>query len=118
MINLHKKLIGESPMVYNAPAAAIVASSLISTGVGMYQAEEQKSAAEEAAAKAEAERRRQEEEALRISRDTRPEAQSATGISYGVDTGETDKSDFLVRKTIKPKSSSLGTSGTSGLGYV
>lgn len=117
MFNLHRKLLGESPMVYCDPASAIIVSSLIGVGSSLYQAGEQEEAAEKERKRLEAAAEEQRLETERIAKETRPEGETIEGIEFGTgskagDIGST--SDFLV-----PKTSALGASSTglSGLGF-
>ena len=118
MFNLHRKFIGDVPLVYREPAtAAIVFSSILATGSSIHASSEQKKIADEAAARAENERLLAEKEAERIARETKPEELGAEGVKLGLDDGTSGSfEDFLQPKTTA-KTSGLNSSGFSGLGF-
>lgn len=98
-------------------AAAILVSTAVSTGLSLYQSEEQRKAAKDAEKKRQAEMEKARLEEERIARETRPDAIHAEGIDYGVDTEDTETMDFLVKRPQISKTAGVNTVGTAGLGY-
>lgn len=119
---LLSKLIGDVPMVYRTGATATaivyasVASAVVGAGSAAYQAEEQKKAAGEDERKRMAEAEKEQLRVKQIAEDTRPDEKAATGVEFGSGASGSvggSTSDFVV-----PKTSSLTSSGSSGLGFV
>ena len=98
-------------------AAAVVGAAIVGAGSAYYQGEETKRLAEQDASRREEEAALAQAEADRISRETGPDGEALSAITFGSDDG-TDPtvgstSDFLI-----PKTSSLGSTGLSGLGFT
>ena len=94
---------------------AVIASAVIGAGSSAYGAEKQKKAAEDEQEKRERAMRLAKMESDQIAKETRPDAESASGTLFGSgqDSDVGSVSDFIV-----PKSSmtSMGSSTKSGLG--
>lgn len=114
-MNLHRKLIGEVPIVYSDPTSAILVSTLISAAVSNKQSMDTRQAASKAKSERDEASRLAQEEADRIARDTRPEGEGVESIEFG--TGDDSEvgsvSDFVVAR----KNSGLGSDTSSGLGF-
>ena len=96
-------------------SGAITAAVIIGAGASIYASEKQAKAQKKAMYAQLAAQRAAEEEANRIARETRPEEIGATlqvggTTSVGSNVGST--ADFLI-----PKAKTLGSTGSSGLGF-
>lgn len=98
-----------------ATSTALLLSAGIAAGSAYYQAEKQEDIAEEQQRKLDIAEDERIAEAERIARETRPEGETVEGIKFGAATDNElgSVSDFLI-----PKTSALGTSGSSGLGFA
>ena len=96
-------------------AAAILASAAIGAGASVYTANKQEEAAEEQRRRLEREEEERRKEAERIARETRPEGETLSAVTFGTGGNEPlgSTSDFLVPKT----GTALGGTGSSGLGF-
>jgi len=100
-----------------ATSTALIATAVIGAGSAYYQGEKQEEIAEEQQQRVDAQRRAEQERQKQIARDTKPEELGAKGVKLGGDSPLGDAyAEFLTPKT--DKSSTLGTSGTSGLGFA
>ena len=96
-------------------SGAITAAVVIGAGASIYASNKQASAQKKAIAAQLEAQRKAEEEANRIARETRPEEIGATlqvggTTTIGSNVGST--ADFLI-----PKAKTLGSTGSSGLGF-
>ena len=98
--------------------SVMTAAAIFSTVAGIEAANEEKRLAKEAQAKADLAADEAERERLRVQADTRPDAETATGIDFGTSKSKTGEvggfEEFVVQDT---STSGLKTSGTSGLGF-
>ena len=99
-----------------ATAVAVLASAAIGAGTSMYSASEQERLASEQAEKLKQAEAESQAEADRIASLSKPDEEEVSSIGFGTDDGEESGSysDFSVGKNT---TSSLGTSGGSGLGF-
>jgi hypothetical protein len=103
-----------------AIAAAVIGAAVVGAGTSFYMADEQKKASEDAQRRVDAENARQQAEALRISRETRPEGETAgSAVKLGVmDDDMMGVNDFLIKKPTQASPSGLNATASSGLGFV
>ncbi len=105
-------------VILQAPAAAIVASSIIGLGGSVYAASEQSKAQKEAQRKQDEAERLAKIEADRIAAEARPEEEKATiAFGSGDKTEVGSANDFLTPRTKAGSSGLGGTSATGGLGF-
>jgi len=100
-----------------ALATAIIAAAVIGAGASIYAAEKQEDIANKERKRLEREEEERRAEAERIARETRPEGEELSSISFGAKDTNTlamgSTSDFLVTKT----GSTFGGTSGSGLGF-
>lgn len=98
-----------------AITAAIIGAAVIGAGASIYTAEKQQEAAEEQQKKLDQAEEERKREAERIAKETRPEGEAASAITFGAgaDAKSGSTADFLVPKS----GAALGGTGSSGLGF-